>query len=257
MFGVEVKGLVLILGSLHLSMMAVLGVWLWKNTLSFGTDKTANLCGIDHSSTVILGARVPLAAKGLRIFSIVFYAIFLIPGGNLLTPILLFLSLFRLHRLWYCVFKRHSLEPNFPPASLPASRWRRLYNALKHPTGVGMLILLAINLVFLVDIELTLRRNRDLVSSGESLWTFGQILAMLLLVLPIRDLKVFKDRRDNSSALEAAIRGGADKEILWELVNMGADINLKAAGQSPLCCVCTACVLKTRCQRAIIGPSWS
>jgi hypothetical protein len=51
------------------------------------------------------------------------------------------------------------------------------------PTVIGLVLLLVINIIFLDNIELTL-----LQASSEPGWTFGQILAMLLLVLPLRDL---------------------------------------------------------------------
>ena len=40
-------------------------------------------------------------------------------------------------------------------------------------------------LLFVVDTELMIRRNKGLVKEGESQWTFGQTLAMLVVVLPL------------------------------------------------------------------------
>ena len=47
--------------------------------------------------------------------------------------------------------------------------------------------LVAINVLFIVDIELTLRRNKGHQTDEEGQWGFGQILALLLLVMPLRD----------------------------------------------------------------------
>jgi hypothetical protein len=44
-----------------------------------------------------------------------------------------------------------------------------------------------INVIFLIDIELTLSRNRQFQSREEANWGFGQVLALLLLVVPLRD----------------------------------------------------------------------
>jgi hypothetical protein len=56
------------------------------------------------------------------------------------------------------------------------------------PAYIGLGILLATNLVFIMDIELTRHMNPVLQGEGESDWGFGQILAILLLLLPLRDL---------------------------------------------------------------------
>lgn len=42
--------------------------------------------------------------------------------------------------------------------------------------------------MFVVDIELTRGLNSELQEKDESEWGFGQILAILLLLLPLRDL---------------------------------------------------------------------
>jgi len=52
---------------------------------------------------------------------------------------------------------------------------------------VGLGCLAFINVLLLVDIELTLFRNKQLQSREEDQWGFGQVLALLLLVVPLRD----------------------------------------------------------------------
>ncbi|KAJ6592730.1 armadillo-type protein [Mycena capillaripes] len=52
---------------------------------------------------------------------------------------------------------------------------------------VGLVCLAVINIILLLDIELTLRRNKGHESPEEDNWGFGQILALLLLVVPLRD----------------------------------------------------------------------
>jgi hypothetical protein len=47
-------------------------------------------------------------------------------------------------------------------------------------------LLVAINILFIVDIELTLRRNKG-DQNGDNAWGFGQVLALLLLTIPLRD----------------------------------------------------------------------
>jgi hypothetical protein len=52
---------------------------------------------------------------------------------------------------------------------------------------VGLGCLAVINIILLVDVELTLRRNKHDQSPEEDEWGFGQVLALLLLVVPLRD----------------------------------------------------------------------
>jgi hypothetical protein len=44
-----------------------------------------------------------------------------------------------------------------------------------------------INILFIIDIELTLRRNKGNQTDGDDTWGFGQVLALVLLLVPIRD----------------------------------------------------------------------
>jgi hypothetical protein len=105
------------------------------------------------------------------------------------------------------------------------------------PTVIGLALLFVINIIFLVDIELTLRHNRLLVSSDESVWSFGQILAMLLLVLPLRDLvETFLSRhekqrkKEHTESLKNAIREKATAETILDLLSNGADVNAAVEG---------------------------
>jgi hypothetical protein len=256
-FRVEVKGIVAILGSLHLSMMAALGIWLWSNPLSFGTARGPNACGIDYSTIVILGKAVPLRSSGLRIWSILVYAAVLVPGLNLLVPMVLFLVITILHRTCHAPRRVRKMDPSAgrnprskrkPAIQTGTSKsgasgvvGRSLvaleawYNPFLFPTVFGMVLLFAINIIFLVDIELTLQQNRYLKTSDESVWTFGQTLAMLLLVLPLRDLRIFGARRDVTLSLQNAVRWHAATEILRDLITRGADVNVKAEGKIIRC----------------------
>jgi hypothetical protein len=51
---------------------------------------------------------------------------------------------------------------------------------------IGLILLVAINILFIVDIELTLRHNKG-DQNGDDQWGFGQVLALLLLIIPLRD----------------------------------------------------------------------
>jgi hypothetical protein len=110
-----------------------------------------------------------------------------------------------------------------------------------------MAALLIINFIFIIDIELALKKNQNLVGNDESQWTFGQILSLLLLVLPLRDLvemvlarrekrlrkreteKEKQRKEEHTISLRHAINSGKLEGIL-PLVENGADINTRAQG---------------------------
>jgi hypothetical protein len=152
--------------------MAALGVWLWSDLQHFGlgnreprTFKAANALTLERATIAILGQGVPLGSSALHATSIAIYSIFLVPGLNLIPPMVLFLAAY--------LGCRH----------LPFSKkWDVL------PAYIGLGILLAINLVFIVDIEVTRNMNIKIQGEDEADWGFGQILAILLLLLPLRDL---------------------------------------------------------------------
>ncbi|KAJ7795254.1 ankyrin repeat-containing domain protein [Mycena olivaceomarginata] len=161
---------VLMLGSFHLSLMSAIGIWLWLNPGNFGTPMPCN------PTLTIVGGPAPFFSHQLQIFSLAMYFLLLIPGINLLPPIFFFLALHILYN-WFRF-------------RLSWDRRRAMHMDAEIHTGclvLGLVLLVVINIIFLVDIELTLSRNKILQSGGDGLWGFGQVLALLLLVLPLRD----------------------------------------------------------------------
>ncbi|KAH6908483.1 hypothetical protein BKA70DRAFT_271286, partial [Coprinopsis sp. MPI-PUGE-AT-0042] len=193
---VLVQRYVLALGSLHLTLMAALGLWVWSDLQLFGVGnrkafdfRDANACAVENATIAIMGHSVPFRSPTLRVFSIIVYALFLIPGVNLVAPVILFLATF------------------FACRRIPlAKRWDVL------PAYICLGLLFAINIVFIVDIELTRNSNRGLQHEDEAEWGFGQILAILLLLLPLRDLvdavlarRLKKRQEELNTDLEEAI----------------------------------------------------
>ncbi|KAF7357086.1 Multiple ankyrin repeats single kh domain [Mycena sanguinolenta] len=200
---------VLTIGSLHLSLMGAIGLWLWSNPSKFGSP-----IGECNPSFSVLGGPVPFSSPGLRIFSLAIYCLLIVPGLSLVFPFLFFLALHITYNK-----SRPQLEPFLhllrAMPSTSSGLYRRSHNKNHDPesgiqleetpgpipaqtsstarmdrTGfliVGLVCLLIINVILLVDIELTLRRNKHHQSIGENDWGFGQVLALLLLVVPIRD----------------------------------------------------------------------
>ncbi|KAG6855249.1 hypothetical protein H0H87_006165, partial [Tephrocybe sp. NHM501043] len=176
---------VIIIGTLHLSLMASVGIWLWSNPAHFSKVSPDN-CSLS-ASVVVVGKAVPLGSPRLRIWSLLIYSTLLIPFFNLLIPTALFavpLFLFR-----------HSKH----------MKLRRIM------IGLGMLGV--IDAVLLFDTEWGIRQNinQKLLSPDEGEWTFGQTLALLLLLVPLRDLgEAFWERRAKvlgERLLDASLKG--------------------------------------------------
>lgn len=245
--------------------MAALGLWLWSNPRAFGT---ANSCAIDSASTVILGNRVRLRSSTLRAWSIAIYSLFLAPGFNLILPMGLFLGMIIwAHRggqnrdneapylkLGAPQSTSGSEVPTRGAPILSRAAWNAWYTRLRSSPGIlaifaGLFILFVINIIFMLDIELTLRQNRHLQDAGdsESVWTFGQILAMILLVLPLRDvlrtlLARYAQQREEEHILflihsrkvawENIIQGKVSPKTIQDLFKNGVDVNQKIGGRS-------------------------
>ncbi|KAJ7817250.1 hypothetical protein B0H14DRAFT_3474728 [Mycena olivaceomarginata] len=80
---------VLTLGSIHLSLMAAVGIWLWSDPSKFGHPLDPHC---DPMLTVI-GVPARFSSKPLRITSLAMYSLVLIPGLNLISPFAFFLTL--------------------------------------------------------------------------------------------------------------------------------------------------------------------
>jgi hypothetical protein len=193
---------VLMLGSFHLSLMSAIGIWLWLNPGNFGTPMPCN------PTLTIFGGPAPFFSHQLQIFSLAMYFLLLIPGINLLPPILFFLALHIAYNWsrerWGCQRNSGRNDPEsrtdhphpstssstHPVASPSATENSRRSEQVHTDTNflvVGLVLLVVINIIFVVDIELTLSCNKRLQSNGDNLWGFGQVLALLLLVIPLRD----------------------------------------------------------------------
>ncbi|KAJ7840496.1 hypothetical protein B0H14DRAFT_1057931 [Mycena olivaceomarginata] len=93
---------VLTLGSIHLSLMAAVGIWLWSDPSKFGQPLDLSC---DPTLTVI-GVPARFSSKPLRIVSLAMYSLVLIPGLNLIPPFAFFLTL---HILYNWSREQHKL----------------------------------------------------------------------------------------------------------------------------------------------------
>jgi hypothetical protein len=208
--------IVLYLGSLHLTLMAAIGIWFWSSPALFESrqhhDPLERKSYLDCTSMVLLGQTIGLSSSSLRRASLAIYSFFLLPGLNLLVPAALFLAL----HIGY--HRRKSRVVKTKPSIVPAT--------------IGLVFLLAVNIVFVVSIETTISEHQV---TEESNWTFGQTLAVLLLALPLRDVFDFvvhvrhdKRRERCTQELKVALNTGNMDKV--KRVVKYADIRDEATG---------------------------
>ncbi|KAJ7203257.1 hypothetical protein GGX14DRAFT_461792 [Mycena pura] len=155
-----------LVGSLHLSVMGALGIWLWSDPANFSISNT---CPVGATVTV-LGDTLPIDSPGIRIVSLVIFSAVFIPIANFLLPMALILM------------------PYFICMSRPWANHHHRERAGAFCVGGGLAILFLINVIFLVDTEVSILRNEPRQAGQDNIWTLGQTLALLLLVLPMKAL---------------------------------------------------------------------
>ena len=198
------QDIVLLIGSLHLSLMAAVGIWLWSRPATFGKSHPCDTL----ASVFILSQRVSLASEGLRRWSLLVYSVVLIPGLNLIIPVVCFVAPF-------LVYHHGRLTP---------------YGSSIAPVICGFIILAVIDIILVIDTELAIGKTAPgLLQQGDTLWTFGQTLAILLLLVPIRDIIMImverQPKRLGKKLLDSSAKG--ELEMVKDLVAQGAYVNAK------------------------------
>jgi hypothetical protein len=230
------KKVVFVLGSLHLTFMSAFGIWLWSNPGSFGTSQPCTASTAILGRHIPLGSK-GLRVVSLFMYSLFLTpGLNLVVPMVVFLGLYIWYQTLRKNRTRDLenpsqqesrhtahFAQRSAAASSGQPGAVNGSDSRlrstlkpikgtivRLLASLKGwrhhlsaypsilPIFIGLFMLIVINLIFIVDIELTLRANRSLQASDESEWGFGQILAMLLLVMPLRDLlETIFERREN------------------------------------------------------------
>ncbi|KAG6884187.1 hypothetical protein C0992_006794, partial [Termitomyces sp. T32_za158] len=191
------KNSVIIIGSLHLSLMAAVGIWLWSHPARFGASGSCSL-----SATIsIFGQQINLGSHGLRIWSILVYSTVLVPLLNLFIPTAFF----------------------FMPLLILKHVFGSSKNVFLHSIMIGLGMLAVIDIILLVDTEVAIKENMNRFQlTGEAQWTFGQTLALLLLLVALRDLGeslLEKRAKQLDNQILEASKNGEKKSVesLWRL----------------------------------------
>ncbi|KAJ7060671.1 hypothetical protein C8F01DRAFT_173429 [Mycena amicta] len=157
--------------------MATIGLWLWSHPTHFGTNVQCD------PSLTIIGQGVPFSSRPLRIGSLIMYTLVLLPGLNLLPPFIFFLVL----HIGYNKLRRTLTSLSTSNKGKATSNQGQTTPAHTHILVAGLVFLVAFNVIFIYDIESTLRHNKGNQLAEDDEWGFGQVLALLLLVVPLKD----------------------------------------------------------------------
>ncbi|KXN91708.1 hypothetical protein AN958_12560 [Leucoagaricus sp. SymC.cos] len=159
----------LAVGTLHLSFVAGLGMWFWLKVDTFGARSQCASQLPLH--LIILGHRVPIASKALRTISLVIYGITATPGLNVVVVVGVVYGIAVLCS--WVVEKVLSVPRNV---------------AFFLPGYITLALLTGVNVAIAIDTEVMINESKKFVQAGESEWTFGQTLAIFMLILPLKDI---------------------------------------------------------------------
>jgi len=171
--------MVVVLASAHLCFMAGFGIWVWSDIDDYGGHDSRE-CTL-QTVTVTFGISSSVTAELLHIMSLVLYSITAIPFFNIIisTAVLIVSITIPLSII-------HSLIHWWKPVIDDQLSHDR--NIVRIACYIALLITATIDILLIVDTELTIWRNRQLVQPEESRWSFGQTLALLLIILPLVDV---------------------------------------------------------------------
>ncbi|KAF5349553.1 hypothetical protein D9756_008801 [Leucocoprinus leucothites] len=182
--------------SFHTLLLAIFGLWFWTTVDTFGDGGQCD----PHLPIplYILGHRVPITDHRARKAFLVVYSILLAPfARSLITlPFIAGPGIIILLMLRPCIKRRtDKFSEEF------------LSNAL---LVCSMITIAAINVAIVVGTETMIREVAPIVGEGESQWTFGQTVAMFLLVPPIIELlHVWKNKDNEVDSLVGSDSGSA------------------------------------------------
>jgi hypothetical protein len=156
------------LSILHLSGMEALGIGVWAKVHTFGDQPECT----PATFLTIFGHDIAVTSASLRKGSIALYSIVALPFLNLIIIILVGVVIATLLSLAYYTIHR-SFEP-----------WESFDRFILVSGGLTAALL---EVIFIVDTELMISRSSTVVKPGESAWTFGQTLAMVMVAMPLLD----------------------------------------------------------------------
>lgn len=155
----------LLLGSTHLSIASGFGIWIWKTFKTFGRESNCTPYLVIHNGL----RKVHVTDPGVSEPWFIFYIVVAAPLVNLLLLLLPFAFV----SYWIQRIRERKVLSRVLKTML-------LFAAL--------LIVAVLEVIVIADIELTIQNNSWLIEAGEANWTFGQTLAVVVMIVPVFDV---------------------------------------------------------------------
>lgn len=186
--------------AIHLTIVAVLGLWVWFHTSSepFGGDDCTQ-----HVTYAIFSRDVPITSRKLNHISKAAYFLTLVPLLNVwifwtMTQPVAGPLLFSISIGWMILVEMDDRPPKWLPERIRQNMKRRgKARDDDENMTIGMLYLISLIVPFIIQVyfivvtERMIRSNTPLLSGGdEEQWTFGQTLAVGITVIPL--LEIYK-----------------------------------------------------------------
>lgn len=157
----------IILPTIHLLLVGSFGIWVWVKIKAFG-DQPECTPGI---LITFLGRNISVMNPTIRTTSLISYALALVPVLNILGVIALVVGCSSILKgLLSCGF----------------GNWRKTRATLQYLPAICIPAFIIVT--FIIDTELMIERNKAIIFPGESQWTFGQTLSMILTVPVLGDI---------------------------------------------------------------------
>jgi len=154
---------------IHCLTVAGLGIWVWSDVRSFGDQRECT----PQTFVVIFGHNVLVTNQKLKVFALLLYG-FIALGA---TEWLVYVPL-----EWYK--RRHT--PQESPSGVDLGLLRAFFATIGSKLSwASFIFTISIEILLVASTEVLVRRSRGFVLPGESQWTFGQSLAVMLVISPL------------------------------------------------------------------------
>jgi hypothetical protein len=147
--------------------MAAFGIYVWSRIDTMGNQPMCT----PQTFIIIFGTNIPVINNRLRVISLVIYSV------TTLTPVLAVV-------VW-TYYKATRWKSETETSVLPVST--QAFPKLQCKAivlSVFSLVVIFVDCLFIADTEFMVSRSRRLVGEGVSNWTFGQTLAVLVVIIP-------------------------------------------------------------------------
>lgn len=158
---------------MHYIAVTGFGLWIWSDVKSFGDQPQCT----PQTFVVIFGHNILVTNPGLKIAALILYS-FMACAGIVGVPFFIFLKSRHCKRLLPHLHKYY--QSTIHPQN------RNLTQKQKQSKWIiNLVAAFGIEILLVSSTEVLIRRSKGLVYPGESQWTFGQSLAIFLVLEPL------------------------------------------------------------------------